>query len=195
LAEVLRQSDNTGAELVTKELGLQVGGAPTTAAGVAATRAALQADGLPVDQVTAVDGSGLDRADRVSCQLITDVLQRSGPAGALAKGLPIAGQTGTLENRFVRTVAAGRLEAKTGSLEGVAALSGFVSPATAPTGGTTAPTPPSGVRPPDVAFSLIVNSLPGLAAGEALEDKIGVLLSQYPQAPPVAQLGPLAAPG
>jgi D-alanyl-D-alanine carboxypeptidase/D-alanyl-D-alanine-endopeptidase (penicillin-binding protein 4) len=190
VAEVLRQSDNNGAELITKELGLHTGGAPTTAAGVAATRAALQADGLPVDQLSAVDGSGLDRADRASCQLIMDVLERSGPNGALAKGLPIAGQTGTLEKRLIGTPAAGRVEAKTGRLEGVSALSGFVLPATPAPPGTTGQTATTGERSADVAFSLIINNVPSMA-GDALADKIGVLLTQYPQAPPAAQFGPL----
>jgi D-alanyl-D-alanine carboxypeptidase/D-alanyl-D-alanine-endopeptidase (penicillin-binding protein 4) len=189
LAEaVLRQSDNDGAELITKEIGRQVAGAATTSAGVAAIRADLQADGLPVDQLSAVDGSGLDRSDRASCQLIMAALQRSGPDGLLAKGLPVAGRTGTLEDRFVGTPAAGRLEAKTGTLDGVSALSGFV---VAPAG---SPEVPAG----DVTFSMIVNSLPSKATGEALEDRVGAILARYPEAPPVADVEPLpvaAAPG
>jgi D-alanyl-D-alanine carboxypeptidase/D-alanyl-D-alanine-endopeptidase (penicillin-binding protein 4) len=189
LAEVLRQSDNNGAELITKEIGRRVAGAATTEAGVAAIRTDLQADGLPVDQLSAVDGSGLDRSDRASCNLIMAALRRSGPSGALARGLSVAGQTGTLEDRFVGTPAAGRLDAKTGTLEGVSALSGFVVP---PAGSQVAPA--SGL-----AFSMIVNSLPSMAIGEALEDRVGAILAQYPEAPSVADLKPLpvaaASPG
>jgi D-alanyl-D-alanine carboxypeptidase/D-alanyl-D-alanine-endopeptidase (penicillin-binding protein 4) len=186
LAEaVLRQSDNDGAELITKEIGRQVAGAPTTLAGVAAIRADLQADGLPVDQLSAVDGSGLDRSDRASCQLVMAALQRSGPDGLLARGLPVAGRTGTLQDRFIGTAAAGRLEAKTGTLDGVSALSGFVLPLTGPSAGAR-----SGVTPTP-AFSMIVNSLPSMATGEALEDRVGAILAQYPEAPPVTELLPL----
>ncbi len=190
LAEaVLRQSDNDGAELITKEIGRHVAGAATTVAGVAAIRADLQADGLPIDQLSAVDGSGLDRSDRASCQLILAALQRSGPNGLLARGLPVAGRTGTLEDRFVGTAAAGRLEAKTGTLDGVSALSGFVAP---PSGSQVAPGS-------ELAFSMIVNSLPSMASGEALEDRVGAILARYPEAPSVTDVKPLpvvaASPG
>jgi D-alanyl-D-alanine carboxypeptidase/D-alanyl-D-alanine-endopeptidase (penicillin-binding protein 4) len=189
LAEVLRQSDNNGAELITKELGRRFGQGPTTVAGVGVIRAALQADGLPVDQLTAVDGSGLDRSDRASCRLVLDTLLRDGPHGPLSAGLSVAGQSGTLEKRMVGTVAVGRLRAKTGSLEGVSALSGFVDPAA---GGVGAGGAAGGV-PPALGFSLIVNGLPSRAVGEGLEDRISLLLAQYPQAPAPDQLGPLPA--
>jgi serine-type D-Ala-D-Ala carboxypeptidase/endopeptidase (penicillin-binding protein 4) len=187
LGEVLRQSDNNGAELITKEMGRRFGGAATTAAGVAVTRSDLQADGLPVDQLTAVDGSGLDRGDRVSCQLILDALMRSGPQGALARGLPVAGQSGTLEKRLLGTPAAGRLRAKTGSLTGVSALSGFVDPARSPPGAV----PGTGPSATAVAFALILNGQPSTAAGEGLADRIGVILAEFPQAPSPDTLAPL----
>jgi serine-type D-Ala-D-Ala carboxypeptidase/endopeptidase (penicillin-binding protein 4) len=190
VAEVLRQSDNTGAELLTKELGRRFGGGATTSAGVQVTRSDLQADGLPVGPLTAVDGSGLDRGDRASCQLIMAALVRSGPQGPLSKGLSLAGQTGTLEKRMVATPAAGRLRAKTGSLTGVSALSGFVDPA----GPVTAGAVTAGAAGPlSVAFTLVINGQPSQAVGEGLEDRIGVILAQYPQAPPADQLAPLPA--
>ena len=187
MAEVLRRSDNNGAELITKELGRQVDPrTPTTVAGATAVVADIRAAGLPVDQLHMVDGSGLDRTDRASCQLILSALQRSGAKGALGKGLAVAGQTGTLEKRLVGTVAAGRVRAKTGSLEGVSALSGFVTPAVAASGAIAG-------AAPDVAFSLLVNGLPNQGAGDALGDRVAILLSQFPQAPPASALGPLPA--
>jgi D-alanyl-D-alanine carboxypeptidase/D-alanyl-D-alanine-endopeptidase (penicillin-binding protein 4) len=121
--------------------------------------------------------------------LILAALQRSGPNGLLARGLPVAGRTGTLEDRFVGTAAAGRLEAKTGTLDGVSALSGFVVP---PSGSQVAPSS-------ELAFSMIVNSLPSMATGEALEDRVGAILARYPEAPSVTDVKPLpvvaASPG
>jgi D-alanyl-D-alanine carboxypeptidase/D-alanyl-D-alanine-endopeptidase (penicillin-binding protein 4) len=188
VGEVLRRSDNNGAELLTKELGRHADPAsPTTAAGVAAIQAAIQADGLPNAGLHMVDGSGLDRSDRVTCQLILAALMRSGPDGAIGQGLPVAATSGTLFRRMVGTAAAGRLRAKTGSLEGVSALSGFVTPVAA----TTATAADSAT---DVAFSFISNAAPSVTAGDALGDQVGVLLAEYPQVPPVAVLEPLDAP-
>jgi D-alanyl-D-alanine carboxypeptidase/D-alanyl-D-alanine-endopeptidase (penicillin-binding protein 4) len=188
VAEILRQSDNTGAELLTKELGVRFGGAPTTAAGVAVIRQDLRGHGLPVDQLVAVDGSGLDRADRATCQLVLDALVRGGSSGPLAAALPVAGQTGTLSKRMVNTPAAGRVHAKTGALTGVGGLSGWVSPPALPTAPAAAPAP--------VVFAFLINGLPSRVIGETVEDRLGVLLAGNPQAPPVDQLGPLptAAP-
>jgi len=188
VAEILRQSDNTGAELLTKELGVRFGGAPTTAAGVAVIRQDLRGQGLPVDQLVAVDGSGLDRADRATCQLVLDALVRGGSSGPLAAALPVAGQTGTLSKRMVNTPAAGRVHAKTGALTGVGGLSGWVSPPAPPTAPAAAPAP--------VVFAFLINGLPSRVIGETVEDRLGVLLAGNPQAPPVEQLDPLptAAP-
>jgi D-alanyl-D-alanine carboxypeptidase/D-alanyl-D-alanine-endopeptidase (penicillin-binding protein 4) len=179
VAEVLRQSDNTGTELLAKELGRDVAGTPSTATGVAAVRATLAAEGLPVAQLAAVDGSGLDRSDRASCQLLIDVLARTGPTGALGAGLPVAAGSGTLVHRFAGTPAAGRLRAKTGTLDGVAALSGFVDAA------------PGSPAPGGLTFSLILNGLPNAALGDTLEDRVGTVLAMYPQVPPLDQLAPL----
>jgi D-alanyl-D-alanine carboxypeptidase/D-alanyl-D-alanine-endopeptidase (penicillin-binding protein 4) len=181
VGEVLRQSDNNGAELITKELGRQFGGGPTTAAGVGVIRTDLAALGLPANQATMVDGSGLDRSDRVSCQLLVDALLRGGPAGSLGSELPLAAQTGTLQDRMQRTAAAGRLRAKTGTLDSVSGLAGFV--------------PPTTPGPPAVTFSCLFNANPSRAAAEAVEDRIGGLLAQFPQGPPPDSLGPLPAAG
>ena len=189
VAEVLRRSDNNGAELITKELGRHANPqTPTTAAGVAVITADLQAAGLPIGPLHMVDGSGLDRSDRASCQLLLAALLRSGPGGPLGQGLAVAGQTGTLEHRLVGTAAAGRLRAKTGSLDGVSALTGFVMPAPVASG-TADP------APPEVAFSLLVNGLASTKAGDGLEDRVALVLAQFPMAPPVSKLAPLPPTG
>lgn len=196
VGEILRRSDNNGAELITKELGRQANPATaTTAAGVAVVEAALSADNLPVTGLHMVDGSGLDRSDRVTCQLIVAALERSGPDGPIGRGLAIAGKTGTMYHRLVGTPAAGRLRAKTGSLEGVAALSGFVTPVAdsgSPPSTTPASAPGAAGAAPAVAFSLVFNSVPSLGAGDALCDRIALLLAQFPQVPPIADLAPRA---
>jgi hypothetical protein len=51
----------------------------------------------------------------------------------------------------------------------------------------------------ELAFSMIVNSLPSMATGEALEDRVGAILARYPEAPSVTDVKPLpvvaASPG
>ena len=175
--QMLNVSDDTAAELFTKELGYKQSGSGTTAAGTAAIRADLAADGLPVAQLVNVDGSGLDRGDRASCDLIVDALRRAGTTGVIAAGLPVAGKSGTLLNRMLGTPAVGRLHAKTGTLDGVVGLSGFVTP-------TSASAPVTDLRQP-VIFSIILNGASG-SADQTLADSIGVALSKYPQVAPLA---------
>lgn len=178
---MLNVSDDTAAELFTKELGYQASHSGTTAAGTAAIRADLTADGLPVSQLVNVDGSGLDRGDRASCTLVSAALRRAGPSGVIAQGLPVAGQTGTLTTRMLGTPAVGRLRAKTGTLDEVVSLSGFVTP-------VAASAPSAALRQP-IVFSIILNGLSSGAA-ENLSDTIAVALASYPHVPPISEVSP-----
>lgn len=174
VGEMLRESDNTIAEMVVKELGVRVSGEGTTAAGLVAMRAALSRSGLPADQFATVDGSGLDRSDRATCHLLLSALEAAGLQSAVADGLPIAGRTGTLRKRFVGHVAAGRLRAKTGAIEGVVSLTGWL-----PVMGAEA-----------LSFSMIANGLPNEAAGRALQERVGREFVSFPEAPPADLLSP-----
>ena len=71
---MLLTSDNTTAEMLTKELGARTRGAGTTAAGVAAVQAALRELGVSLDGQTMIDGSGLDRQNRLTCRILVDVV-------------------------------------------------------------------------------------------------------------------------
>ncbi|MDQ4132346.1 MAG: D-alanyl-D-alanine carboxypeptidase/D-alanyl-D-alanine-endopeptidase [Actinomycetota bacterium] len=176
VAVLLRESDNLTAELLVKELGVRFGGNGSTSAGLKVMRDTLASMGLPIDDYSAVDGSGLDRSDRLSCDLLEAALAHVGQDGPLAESLPLAGQDGTLTRRFVGTPAAGRIRAKTGSLQGVIGLSGW---ATGQDG-----------RP--VQFSFLANDLPRGPAGDVLETRVVSALVAYPQAPSPAELGPEA---
>ena len=178
--QMLRVSDDTAAELLTKEIGYRVAGRGTTAAGTAAISQKLATDGLPATQFVILDGSGLDRGDRATCAAIAAVLQRAGPDGYISAGLPVAGQTGTLTNRLRGTPAVGRLRAKTGTLDGVASLSGLVRPTSAvPTSGSADP----------IYFSVMLNS-PQITVDETFLDRVAVAVAGYPDAVPLSQLEP-----
>ncbi len=75
-----------------------------------------------------MDGSGLCRSDLMSAQTMVKLLKymAGSNAGAeFAAALPMAGIDGTLKNRMTACRARGRVLAKTGTLTGVSALSGY----------------------------------------------------------------------
>jgi serine-type D-Ala-D-Ala carboxypeptidase/endopeptidase (penicillin-binding protein 4) len=177
VAEMLRDSDNETAELLTKEIGLHDTSAGTTANGIAVIRQTLQDRDLPLDGTAQVDGSGLARDDQTTCSSVQALLDADGPGSILAKDLPVAGQTGTLAERFLGTPIVGQLRAKTGSLNQVTALAGYVQTA----------------RGSHVSFAYIVNLPPPKLITEddiALGDQLGGILFQYPETPDIDALGP-----
>lgn len=182
--QMLNYSDDTAAELFTKELGYERSHSGTTASGTAAIREDLASDGLPVAEMINVDGSGLDRGDRASCNLLVGALRRAGTGSVLAKGLPVAGKSGTLAGRLTGTPAEGRVIAKTGNLDNVVSLSGFVLP---PVG-----SPPTPALGQPLVFALILNG-PADPLATAIADRVAVALAQYPVLPPLRDLGPANA--
>jgi serine-type D-Ala-D-Ala carboxypeptidase/endopeptidase (penicillin-binding protein 4) len=130
LSEMDRESDNFTAEMLLKDLGAETGAGGTTAAGAAVVRRALAADGLPLTGVRIVDGSGLSLDDRLTAGLLADLLVRAWRDDDLHasvwNALPVAGVTGTLEDRLQRRPARGAVRAKTGTTDLASALSGYV---------------------------------------------------------------------
>src|SRR6266699_763608 len=86
------------------------------------------AAGIAPGDVIQTDASGLSRHDLVTPRAIVTLLsfaQKQPWFGPYAASLPVAGVDGTLEDRMKNTPAAGRIHAKTGSVEHVRTLSGF----------------------------------------------------------------------
>jgi len=172
---MLAESDNMAAELLVKELGVRFGGAGTTAAGLKVLDEVLAPLGVGGGGVASVDGSGLDRSDRLTCDSLQVTLAHGGEGGELGANLPVAGRNGTLAKRFAGTPAAGKVRAKTGSLKGVSALSGWAGTADGRS----------------LQFALIANELPNDASGTGLEDRVASALATWPQAPHPADIAPL----
>ncbi|MGV9253021.1 D-alanyl-D-alanine carboxypeptidase/D-alanyl-D-alanine endopeptidase [Streptomyces sp. NPDC003697] len=127
---MLTNSDNDIAEALARQTALGTGGRADFAGGAAAIAAQLRKLGLPVGAAAFHDGSGLDRADRLSADLLTSLLAKAAdPASPELRpaltGLPVAGFTGTLSGRYTDG-AAGLVRAKTGTLTGVNTLAGTV---------------------------------------------------------------------
>jgi len=136
VASMLSTSDNDMAEMLHRMVAAQTG-YPTTWEGAAAAQvAALGRLGVTIEPGRVHDGSGLSRANRLSPAEVVAVLSRAfDPAhpslASLQSGsLALAGETGTLGPDYRRyrrgptSCARGLVEAKTGSLAGVIALSG-----------------------------------------------------------------------
>ncbi|NLT07500.1 MAG: D-alanyl-D-alanine carboxypeptidase/D-alanyl-D-alanine-endopeptidase [Solirubrobacterales bacterium] len=123
---VNKPSDNYAAEMLVKASSLDAGGRGRTTAG--ARLAANFAARLGAGPARLADGSGLSRLNRASPQRVVALLlgMREREDGKpFMRSLAIAGRDGTLSSRMRSGPARGRCRAKTGTLTGVTALSGF----------------------------------------------------------------------
>lgn len=121
-----RASDNFFAETLVKNLGALFGGAGSTPAGAKVVRTTM-AQRLGI-RPTVYDGSGLSHSDRTTPLAVASLLVAlSGTQiGSILQGdLAVAGRSGTLIHRMRGTTAAGRCQAKTGTLNGVSNLAGW----------------------------------------------------------------------
>jgi len=132
---MLTESDNDMAEILGHVAGAEASGAGSFASGAAATLATLQSLGIPVSGAEFVDGSGLSYEDISSPLTLASAASLAAGDTAPAwtwpvvLGLPVAGLTGTLADRFADAdtrPAAGFVRAKTGTLIGVSTLAGTV---------------------------------------------------------------------
>ena len=134
LRDILRfmdhESDNFTAEILLKQLGAALGDNGTTASGATVVRQLLGEQSIPLEGVRIVDGSGLSRLDRLTASALVAMLRASWLDQELREiligALPVAGRNGTLERRMRGSAAAGRVRAKTGTLNEASALSGYV---------------------------------------------------------------------
>ena len=110
-------------------------------------------------------GSGLSPANRVSARSFVDVIDRMGEGPLWPEywaTLPRAGTRGEL-GRMYQTAAADNLRAKTGTIDGVSALSGLVRSR-------------DGER---FAFSIMVNRTPSETRAKRVENQIGTRLAEF----------------
>lgn len=150
-----RQSDNASADALLNRIG-----------GPAAVSNALLTLGINPADYRQVDGSGLSRANLAKPSAFITLLESmrlAGGSDVFYNSLPVAGISGTLRDRFRNTVVEGRVHAKTGTLRGVKALSGYL-------------------EHPDyemLAFSIVVNQ-PG-QSGQVLTNAIDRIVLQLNQ--------------
>ena len=137
--QMLKKSDNDIAETLLRMTAIGAGRPATFDDGAAVVREILtDVYQVPLPNFQNYDGSGLSRSDRVSAETLSKILEvDSDPAYSwllkpILDGLPVAGEAGsTLGPEWDRFTtpeskcAVGKVMAKTGTLTGAIALSGF----------------------------------------------------------------------
>lgn len=125
---MLTNSDNDIAEALARQTAIATGHRADFAGAGKAISSQLRRLGLPVKGAAFKDGSGLNRADRLTPDLLTALLAKAADPShpelrPALTGLPVAGFTGTLTTRYTDG-ASGVVRAKTGTLSGVHTLAG-----------------------------------------------------------------------
>lgn len=151
-ASMMKVSQNQYAETLLRALGAMgrtsgMGAMGATGAmGAERVRGVLRGWSIADDSYVVADGSGLSRYNYVASDALVRILRqmRADPkhASAFSETLPVTGGDGALSRRLAGTPGEGRVRAKTGTVDNVRAIAGYVDTA----GGET------------LAFSIIANN-------------------------------------
>lgn len=170
IRRVNKVSSNLHAEMVLYAMAEKYYGKPATSKnGIKVINNLIAMTGMNPEKYRLVDGSGLSHYNLVSAELILAVLKHvyyKEPAlfKILNESFPIAGIDGTLVRRMGGSTAEKRVTAKTGTLNGVSALSGYLATK-------------SGKF---LAFSILMqNFVNGTSTARAFQDEICKILSEY----------------
>jgi D-alanyl-D-alanine carboxypeptidase/D-alanyl-D-alanine-endopeptidase (penicillin-binding protein 4) len=138
------------------------GGTGTTRGGAQSAMSYARSLGV---RVQLVDGSGLSRSDRAAPKQVALLLDRLRDQPGFSKlyaSLPIAGRDGTLATRLRSGPARGRCHAKTGTLTGVSALSGYCKTRSGKT----------------LVFSVLMNSA-NVYTARSVQDRVAQAVAGY----------------
>jgi len=155
-----KTSQNLHAELLLRLLGKLEGSDGSIEEGARVVRQFMTDAGVSDQDFFLYDGSGMSVDDRIAPRAFTKLLDYAAeqPWGqAWRETLPVAGVDGTLESRFAKSSLKGKMWAKTGTLNEVTALTGYLVAASGKT----------------VTFSILVNGRrPGSDAEAQAIDRI-----------------------
>ena len=98
VTRMLRYSDNTTAEMLLKEIGRRISGSARAEAVVGMHDVLERQLGIPTAEIVIADGSGLSVRNRLTCDLIANLLLQAGPDSPLVRGLAVVGESGTLRD-------------------------------------------------------------------------------------------------
>ncbi len=131
LLPMMKDSNNIFAECVFYNIAAASGKKHTGRKQAAkAISGVIASAGLRSDICQIADGSGLSLYNYITPQILAGLLNRAytdeNIRQHLLAALPVCGVDGTLEKRMLKTKAAGNVRAKTGTVEGVSSLSGYL---------------------------------------------------------------------
>jgi len=165
---VNKVSNNVMADQILLAIGAEREGAPGTfAKGLAAVGDHLASLGIPRDGFRLASGSGLDTDTRLSAATLVALLRASARdfryAADFMASLAVAGADGTLARRLAASPAQRYVRAKTGTLQGVVTLSGYVA---------------GPLRGP-LCFAVLCNDVPERADARRVADEFAAALYAY----------------
>ena len=178
LLEILKvinqRSHNLYAESVLRTVGRVATGHGSVEGGQAAMTALLDEHSPSAATVRMDDGSGLSVRNRASARSFVELLafmEKSPHRDAYLATLPEAAVDRGLR-RMQETAAAGNLRAKTGTIDRVSSLSGYVRAANGEL----------------LAFSIISNDIPSTWKAKRIEDRIGARLASFDRPAPASRM-------
>lgn len=170
LTNVNKRSNNLSAEMLLYAIAEKYSGRPaSTKNGITIVNDLIKLCGHLPDKYRIVDGSGVSHYNLVTAELITDMLKyiyyyEPDLFKVLLRTLPIGGIDGTLQKRMTGSSAYNNVHAKTGTLSGVNALSGFVKAANGDM----------------ITFSILIqNHVNQSARARLIQDEICGILADY----------------
>ncbi len=165
LTVVNHESHNLFAETIIKTIGKIATGEGSFEGGARAVQSfATREAGIDGNQIIAVDGSGLSKSNRTSAGALVGLLLHVATSdnwAVFVSTLPEAGRRSL--RRMYGTRAARNLRAKTGTIDGVSALTGIVTTRDGET----------------LLFSILSNELRSTGAAKRVEDRIGARLAEF----------------
>jgi serine-type D-Ala-D-Ala carboxypeptidase/endopeptidase (penicillin-binding protein 4) len=168
VADMTKWSNNFVAEMLTKDLAAEAGDVPATmASGIAHVHKFLESLGFKKGEYEFSNVAGFTLKNRLSALQLGRVLEASRTDFAMfpeyIASLPVGGQDGTLRHRMKNQSSGASVRAKTGTLNGVVGLAGYVG---RPAGSV-------------VSFAFMFNGTAGREAkARALFDKLADLISE-----------------
>lgn len=134
LSDVIKSINKFSNNMMTRQLLLTLAlerfGKPATVEnGIRAVRDYLDSHGIDHSAMVMVNGAGLGREVRLTSAMLNAVLQRGYTISLMPEfvaSLPVGGIDGTMRNRRLGDAARGNMHIKTGSLDHVAAIAGYV---------------------------------------------------------------------